>query len=1248
MSRRAATEGMQLVAALQRGNNTVTGEGGRDFPDLPRDPGVIVFDKIQPGDLVLAVRVKAGGYKNHLRPETIQGGQKEFRDGGAEGGTAGVRRQRRGDQAVAGRPGSTGSVKQILEARAEQNTRIVPENVLGPVTVVHVEIDHRNPFESVYFQRMGNADGDIVKEAETHGVVAGGVVPGRADVAEGILGPALHDEVGRKNKGPGRAQGRFQSERIHQGFLVERDEPLAGRGGFDGLKAGLTVDAEKLFASGARSLVVMQEGKNSGGNELVLYRPETGRTLGMTRPHVVQQAGGMADVCGWHRGDVDQDGRQASAKAGRKQGFCESERDPDAIPGPENNRIFHGEEFPSTVKIRTPPAAMSQHYLSPLFSPHSVVVIGASDRPDSVGGLTFRNLIESGFQRKLYAVNPGHESIQGRRAYPDIESIGEPVDLAVIATQASAVPDIVEACGRRGVKAAVILSAGFGETGAEGRALERRVLEIAKRYGLRLVGPNCLGVMRPSIGLNATFSKAGAKAGNLALVSQSGALCTAILDWAKPNDVGFSSILSLGVTADVDFGEILDYLESDPLTESILLYIEGIRQARRFMSALRAAARTKPVILVKVGRHEAGSKAALSHTGALVGADDVFDAAIRRSGAVRVSSVVQLFAAAKALSTRFRPTGNRLAIVTNGGGPAVMASDRAADLGLALAEVTEETRNRLDETLPPAWSHGNPVDILGDAGADRYREAVTACLHDSNVDGVLVILTPQAMTRPLEVAEAMIETAGQSNKPLLTCWMGDTEVAASREAFARTRIPSFRTPEPAVEVFSYISAYYQNQKLLMQVPGPLSHREEPDLEGARLLIENALSEHRSVLSEMESKAVLAAFRIPIARSVVARSPNEALLLAEELGLPVAMKINSPDITHKTDAGGIRLNLGNAQSVRAAYREIIEAVQANRPGARIDGVVIEPMAVKPNGRELMVGVTSDPVFGPVITFGAGGIMVEVMGDRSVALPPLNSYLVRDMIRGTRVARLLDQFRHMPPVDMASLESVLLRVSEMVCELPHIREMDINPLIVDENGAVAVDARIEVAYPPTGTERYAHLAIHPYPTHFESRWQLPEGIDLTIRPMRPEDAEIEQAFVRGLSDESKHFRFVGALQELTPTMLVRFTQFDYDREMALIAVLKEEKGETEVGVVRYAINPDGASCEFALVIADEWQHKGIGRKLMEVLMDIARDKGMKSMEGDVLANNRNMLDLVTALGFHTGEGDEPQIKKVVKRL
>ena len=892
---------------------------------------------------------------------------------------------------------------------------------------------------------------------------------------------------------------------------------------------------------------------------------------------------------------------------------------------------------------------MSAHYLSLLFSPRSVAVIGASSRMDSVGGVVFRNMLESGYQGKLYAVNLNHAEIQGACAYIEIESIPEPVDLAVIITRAATVPDIIESCGKRGVRFAVVLSAGFRETGPQGVALEQAVVENARRYGIRLIGPNCLGILCPWSGLNVTFSNGGAKAGGLALISQSGAFCTAIMDWAKPNDVGFSNIISMGSAAGMDFGEILDYLASDPRTDSILLYIEGIQRVRSFMSALRAAARIKPIFIVKAGRHTAGSKAAFSHTGALVGADDVFDAALQRAGVVRVDTIVQLFSAAQALSTHFRPGGNRLAIVTNGGGPGVMAADRAADLGVTMAMLSNETMTQLNTLLPATWSHGNPLDIIGDATAERYGHAVAHCLQDDDVDGVLVILTPQAMTQPLEVAHAVIELAAKFDKPLIACWMGEVQVAACRQAFNQAKIPNFRTPEPAVEVFSFISAYYQNQKLLLQTPGPIADHCVPDEEGARLLIEGALAEHRKILSEIESKAILAAFRIPIAKAVVARSPNEALLIAEEFGFPVAMKINSPDITHKSDAGGIRLNLGNAQAVRSTYHDIIQAVQRKNPVARIDGIIVEPMIVKPNGRELMVGVTTDAVFGPVITFGTGGILVEVLGDRAVALPPLNGFLVKDMIQRTRIARLLGAFRHMPPVDRAALESVLLRVSEMVCALPWIKEMDINPLIVDEHGVCAVDARIVVDYPQPSADRYAHMAIHPYPTHLIMHWQLPDGTDLTIRPIRPEDAEIEQAFVRALSTESKYFRFMDVLQELSQSMLVRFTQIDYDREMALIAVLERDEQEQELGVCRYVASADGQSCEFALVVADEWQNKGIGNKLMNCLFDAARAKGIKVMEGEVLTTNRSMLELVRRLGFEvTVSAEDATVKRIVKHL
>ena len=892
---------------------------------------------------------------------------------------------------------------------------------------------------------------------------------------------------------------------------------------------------------------------------------------------------------------------------------------------------------------------MSQHYLNALFAPASVAVIGASERPDAIGQIVFQNLLQAGYKGALYPVNPKSAEIQGQRAYPSIADIGKPVEMVIIATPPQTVPGIIEECGLHGVKAAVIITAGFGETGPKGAALERQLLDNARRYDIRLIGPNCLGVMRPAIGLNATFNKGVANVGNIAFISQSGALCTAILDWAERNDVGFSSVVSMGSSTDVDFGEILDFLVSDPNTHSILMYIEGIRNARSFMSALRAAARIKPVILVKVGRHAAGSKAAMSHTASLVGADDVFDAAISRSGAVRVQTVTQLFTAARALSCGFRPVGNRLAIVTNGGGPGVMATDRAVDLGLAIATLSDATVEYLNQHLPENWSHGNPVDIIGDAQSDRYQHAVKACLEDDNVDGVLAILTPQAMTKPLESAQALIELADTHSKPLLTCWMGEAQVEESRRAFTKAHRPHFRTPEPAVEVFSHLSAYYRNQKLLMQMPGPFSHHIEPDVESARLIIEGAMQEHRKVLNEMESKALLSAFHIPVARTMVAHSPTEALLIAQQLGFPVAMKVNSPDITHKSDAGGVMLNLRNAHEVRAAYQHIIDNVQQNRPNAKVEGIAIEPMVVKPNGRELMIGVTSDPVFGPVITFGAGGTTVEIMGDRAVALPPLNRFLVRELIGETRISRMLGHFRNLQPANIEALEDVLLRVSEMVCELPLLREMDINPLILDEHGALAADARVMVEYRQPSADRYAHMAIYPYPTHLVSPWQMADGTDVVIRPIRPEDADLVKRFVHDLSEETKYFRFMNSVQELTEEMLARLTQLDYSREMALVAVTSDEEAETELGVARYSINPDGESCEFALVVADKITGKGLGQKLMVSLMEAARSVGLASIEGEVLSHNHNMLKLMTRLGFTIRPSSEDAgIMRVSKRL
>ena len=872
-----------------------------------------------------------------------------------------------------------------------------------------------------------------------------------------------------------------------------------------------------------------------------------------------------------------------------------------------------------------------KHYLTPLLEPRSVGIIGASEREASLGNVLMRNMLEAGYKGKLFAINPKHEKVHGVICYKSVEDVPQRLDLAVIAVRAEKAPAIMDACGRAGVKAAIILSSGFSEAGPRGALLERQVIEAAHRHRIRLLGPNCLGIMRPQLGVNATFAHASALKGSIGLISQSGALCAAILDWAKPNNVGFSSVVSLGSSSDIDFGEVLEYMISDPRTESIFLYVEGIRDARRFMSALRGAARVKPVLLIKAGRHPDASRAILSHSGAPMGDDAVFDAALRRAGVIRLYNMGQLFAAANALFSHFRPRGNRLAIITNGGGPGVMAADRAADIGIPLANLSEGTIEKLNAALPTGWSHGNPIDILGDADPERYRKALKAVLEGPNVDGVLVMLTPQAMSNPAGVAEVVIELEKTADKPVVTCWMGEELVTEARQKFSAGGIPHFRTPEPAVELFSHISAYYQNQKLLMQTPSSLSHLTPPSVESARLVIEMGLSERRKKLNEMESKALLAAFRIPIAQTVVARSAAEAMVLSAEIGLPVVMKIDSPSIVHKSDVGGVRLNIRSLAAVRSTYQEIIDEVKRVQPDAVINGIAIEPMIQKRNGRELVVSVKRDAVFGPAISFGEGGNLADENRDIAVALPPLNSFLVKDMIRSTRIATRLGEYRNMPAVDMGALELVLLRISEMVCELPWITEMEINPLIVDENGVVAVDANITVDNVSPTADRYDHMAIHPYPSHLISTWTVPDGTTVTIRPIKPEDAELEVDFVRTLSAETKYYRFMNTMRELPPAMVARLTQIDYDREMAFIATLTVEGVEKEIGVCRYAVNPDGESCEFAVVVADDWQHRGLARKLMGVLIETARSRGISFMNGVFLANNERMLKFVQKLGF-----------------
>lgn len=892
---------------------------------------------------------------------------------------------------------------------------------------------------------------------------------------------------------------------------------------------------------------------------------------------------------------------------------------------------------------------MKSHYLNKIFNPSSIAIIGASDRPNSVGMKVFYNLIKDNFSGALYPVNPNHHKVHGNLCYPSVNKINQPIDLAVITTPASTVPDILRECGQKGIQAAIIISAGFSETGKQGKKLEQVIVDVAQSYKIRFIGPNCLGVMRPSASMNATFDNNFALPGNLALVSQSGALCAGILDWAMDKEIGFSAIVSLGNSSNTDFGDVLNYLALDPKTHSILLYIEGVHDARRFMSGLRTAARIKPVIAIKAGRHPQGSRAALSHTGALIGDDDVFNAALERAGAIRVKTIEDLFSAAQILSSNYRVKGNRLTIITNGGGAGVMAADSAFELNISIPQLTEKTIQQLNNVLPANWSHQNPVDIIGDATPERYHAAIDICLKEDDIDGILALLVPVAMSKPLKVAKQIIEDAKNSDKPILASWMGHRQVKSARKLMDKHHLPNFNTPEMGVEAFSYLADYQRNQQLLLQVPEPSSFAPiKRNISAARLIFDSALAEQRKLLTASESKQILKIFSIPVSETIEASTLNEALSAANALGFPVVLKINSPDITHKQDVGGVALNIPNAEAVSIMFEKIIESAKKACPTANILGVTVERMFITNNDRELMIGVIKDIVFGPVITFGAGGTLVEVLHDRALALPPLNHFLAKQLIAKTNIFKILGKFRNMPAVDLEKIVNVILRVSEMVCELPYIREMDINPLIVNEKEIIAVDARIIIDYPSTSNIPYSHMAIHPYPSYLISSWQLPNGTPITIRPIRPEDAELEQVLFTHLSQQSKYFRFMDHLQELTPQMLIRFTQIDYDHEMSLIAVYKEGDKEIAIGVAHYITNPDMESCEFGIMIADEWHNQGIGSQLMTCLFQIAKEKGLKTMKGMVLADNTDMLKLATYLGFITSASEDKAVKIITKSL
>jgi len=893
---------------------------------------------------------------------------------------------------------------------------------------------------------------------------------------------------------------------------------------------------------------------------------------------------------------------------------------------------------------------MTAKRIEAVLRPGSVAVVGASDTPGSIGRILCGNLRDGGFGGPVFYVNPHHEAIAGLPAYPSVRSLPQAVDLAIIATPPATLPGVLEDCGVRGVRGAVIVSAGFREGGEDGAALERSMLQVARRHGLRLLGPNSFGVLRTDTRLNAACGAALPDAGRLALVSQSSALCAATLDWARSRHVGFSTVISTGLGDDIGFGEVLDFLARDGATDGIMLYMEGVEDARRFMSALRAAARVKPVVVMKAGRSLDGRGSLAFHTGSLVGGDDVFDAAMRRAGVLRIRSLSQLFSAASTLGAGARIRGRRLGIVTNGGGLGQLAADRASDRWLQLAWLNDESLGRLRTLLPPSTSEGNPVYVRGDASAQQFAGAAQISLQDPKVDALLAILTPFALTDADLFATELIAVARAQRKPVFTCWMGGAAVTAARQRFAENRIPTFPTPEAAVDAIAALALFTANQEQLLQVPAPLGPTSAPDRAAAQRLLDAAREAGNEWLNPADSKALLAAFGIPIIQSRAACSAAEAVQVAESIGFPVAMKILSPDIAHKTDVGGVRLGRADARSVRDGYENMMRDVAIARPDARLEGVLIEPMYLERHGRELMIGVVRDPVFGPAISFGLGGTMVEVIRDRAVALPPLNPYLARDLIRRTRASLALQPLRGAPAAAEGAIEAILLRVSEIVCELPDVGAIDINPVIVTANGAVAVDARIGVMPRSQPQLLYRHMAIHPYPSALEFPLVLPDGQAATIRAIRPEDAEIERDFVHRLSEQSRFLRFMFGLQDLTPAMLAKFTQVDYDRELALIVVVRLPDGrEQQIGVARYITLPDEESCEFAIVVSDEWQGKGVARQLFRRLIDVARERRLKIMTGITLRENARMIDLARSYGFETrADTDEPELVRMTLAL
>jgi len=871
--------------------------------------------------------------------------------------------------------------------------------------------------------------------------------------------------------------------------------------------------------------------------------------------------------------------------------------------------------------------------LDRLFKPGSVALIGATPRVDTVGDLLLRNLRHAGFPGSLMLVNPRHDTIDGMPVFPDVASLPGAPDLAIIATPPETVPGLVAALGARGTRAAVVVTAGFGELGARGTALQQAILAAAQPHLLRIVGPNCIGILAPGAKLNASFAHLTPAAGGLAFVSQSGAVVTALLDWAQPRQIGFSHVVSLGDMADVDFGDMLDYLGDDAQTRAILLYVESVTSARKFMSAARAAARRKPVLVVKVGRYTQSQRVAASHTGALAGSDKVYAAAFRRAGMLRVRDMAELFEAAETLATTRSQQGDRLAILTNGGGPAVLATDALIERGGVLAALSPASVVRLDALLPRTWSRGNPIDMVGDADAARYRAALEVVLEDHDVDAVLVIHCPTAMQPPADVARAVIETVGArrdsfSGRNVFTNWLGDHAAAPARQLFAQARIPSFDTPDAAIRGFMNRVDYRRNQELLLETVSSRSEGIAYDRAGAAAVLGGAIDAGREWLESQEISALFAAYGIPLIASRIARDPKEAAIIAAAIAKPVTVKIRSPDITHKSDIGGVVLNLETPAAVQDAAASMLARVHAQRPNARLDGFIVQEMVTRPGALELLAGVTDDPLFGPVILFGHGGIAVDILDDTTIEFPPLNVNLARAQIARTRVSRLMRGYRNQPATNIDAVVDVLIRLSQLIADRAEIAELDINPLLADANGAVGLDARVLIRRVPEHAA--SRLAIRPYPDEFITMRQSRDGTRFRLRPIRPEDERAVIDLVSRTTPEDLRLRFFVAMKELTHQFAAKLTQIDYEREMALVAEAEEPHGEIW-GVARFFADPDNTSAEYAVIVRSDLKGRGFGYALMTALIAVARSRGIGELFGDVLSENVPMLQMCRKLGF-----------------